>query len=321
MTPKGEIIVNKIKRGHYLRFCSAPVLNQISRKIVLRKYVRNWCKQNREEDQLIVVTYTQNADKIGAIVSLKKPFPDLVIAPIVTDLIDNALEYTSNRRPLKRVQIYLEEKAQKRLFPKIDKYILLTSQMTECIPEAADKYLVMEGVAPWEWIEPRKPDKKDEAVRSLLYTGTFQEFGGLRMLVDAFMLTTDSRFRLVLCGSGVLREYVEKAALSDKRIVYKGRVSHDEVVRLQRNSTMLINPRRPNGGITKYSFPSKPEEYYQYMYTPKDLTQKSLAECINQTLSLPLSVLQEKADAAFKFVAENKNSVAQVQRMIDFLKA
>ena len=160
------------------------------------------------------------------------------------------------------------------------------------------------------------------------------------MLVDAFMLTTDSRFRLVLCGSGVLREYVEKAALSDKRIVYKGRVSHDEVVRLQRNSTMLINPRRPNGGITKYSFPSKtmeymssltpmigyhlegiPEEYYQYMYTPKDLTQKSLAECINQTLSLPLSVLQEKADAAFKFVAENKNSVAQVQRMIDFLKA
>lgn len=339
-TPKGEMVVNNIKRGHYFRYCSAPVINQISRKKVLRKYARNWCGQNREEDRLIVITYTQNADKIGAIIGLKKTFPNLVVAPIVTDLIDNALEFAANRKPLKRVQIYLEEKAQKRFFPKIDKYILLTSQMTECIPEAADKYLVMEGVAPWEWIEPREAEKKDDKVRTLLYTGTFQEFGGLRMLVDAFMQTSNPCFRLVLCGSGALQGYVEKAAQTDKRIVYKGHVSHDEVVRLQRNSTMLINPRRPNGGITKYSFPSKtmeymssltpmigyrlegiPEEYYQYMFTPRNLTQESLTECIDQTLSLPLSVLQEKADDAFKFVAENKNSVAQIKRMIDFLNA
>lgn len=340
LTPKGEMAVNNKMRGHYLRYFSAPVLNQISRKRAFRKYVRNWCEQNREEDHLIVITYTQSADKIGAISNLKKAFPNLVIAPIVTDLIDNALEFADNRKLLKRVQVFLESKAQKRLFPKIDKYILLTRQMRECIPEAADKYMVMEGVAPWAWIEPRVPEKKDDTARSLLYTGTFQEFGGLRMLVDAFMQTSNSCFRLVLCGSGFLQDYVEKAALTDKRIIYKGRVSHDEVVRLQRSSTMLINPRRPNGGITKYSFPSKtmeymssltpmigyhlegiPEEYCPYMYTPKDLTQESLTECINQTLSLPLSVLQEKADAAFEFVAENKNSVAQIKRMITFLKA
>lgn len=340
LTPKGTMAVNNKMRGHYLRYCSAPVLNQISRKIVLKKYVRNWCEQNREEDLLIAITYTHSADKIGAIVSLKKTFTNLVIAPIVTDLIDNALEFAANRKPLKRVQFYLEEKAQKRLFHKIDKYVLLTSQMTECIPEAADKYMVMEGVAPWEWIIPRERDKKDETVRSLLYTGTFQEFGGLRLLVDAFMQTSNPCFRLVLCGSGVLQEYVEEAARTDKRIIYKGRVSHEEVVRLQRSSTLLINPRRPNGGITKYSFPSKtmeymssltpmigyhlegiPEEYYLYMYTPEDLSQESLTECINQTLSLPLGVLQEKADAAFEFVAKNKNSVAQIKRMINFLKA
>lgn len=340
MTPKGEMVVNNIMRGHYLRYCSAPVLNQFSRKRVLRKYVRNWCEQNRVEDKLIVITYTQSADKIGAIVDLKKAFPNLVIAPIVTDLIDNALEFADNRKPLKRVQVYFEEKAQKRLFPMIDKYVLLTSQMTECIPEAADKYMIMEGVAPWEWIEQRAPEMKDETVRSLLYTGTFQEFGGLRMLIDAFMQTSNPRYSLVLCGSGVLKEYVEKASVADKRIIYRGRVSHDEVVRLQRSSTMLINPRRPNGGITKYSFPSKtmeymsshtpmigyhlegiPEEYYPYMYTPNDLSQASLTECINRTLSLPMSVLQEKADAAFEFVSENKNSVAQIKRMVDFLKA
>ena len=193
-------------------------------------------------------------------------------------------------------------------------------------------------MVPWERISPREVVLKEEEVRSLLYTGTFQEFGGLRMLVDSFMQTRDSRFRLILCGDGYLRQYVERAAETDKRIIYKGLVNHDEFVHLQRECTLLINPRRPNGNITKYSFPSKtmeymssltpmigyhlegiPEEFYPYMFTPKDLTQESLTECINTTLSLSLDILQQKAKAAFKFVSENKNSEVQVKRIIEFL--
>ncbi len=337
-TPSGEMKVNGKVKGHYLRYCAAPILNQRTWRLVLKSYVRNWCKANSKEDKLIVICYTQQADRLGAAVELKKQFPNLIVAPIVTDLINNAMDFAANRTFAKRIQVRLEERAEKELFPKVDKFVLLTRQMTECIPEAADKYIVMEGIASWDSIVPRDPLTKSEDIRSLLYTGTFQEFGGLRMLVEAFFKTHDPRFRLVLCGQGVLREYVEKAASADSRIIYKGLVSHEEVVRLQRECAMLINPRRPNGGITKYSFPSKtmeymssltpmigyhlegiPEEYYPFMYTPNDLTEEALTECINKTLSLPLDELQEKANKAYRFVAHNKNSIEQVRRLIEFL--
>lgn len=337
-TPSGEMKVDENVRGHYLRYCAAPVLNQKSWKSALKSYILNWCKANANEDKLIVICYTQQADRLGAAVALKKYFPNLVVAPIVTDLIDNAMDFAANRTFAKRIQVKLEERAERRLFPKVDKFVLLTRQMTECIPEAVDKYIVMEGIASWDSIAPRDPLTKSEDIRSLLYAGTFQEFGGLRMLVDAFLKTKDPRFRLVLCGQGVLKDYVEKASSADSRIIYKGLVSHEDVVRLQRESTILINPRRPNGGITKYSFPSKtmeymssltpmmgyhlegiPEEYYAYMFTPKDLTQEALTDCINNTLSLPLDLLQKKANEAFRFVAHNKNSIEQVRRIIEFL--
>ena len=339
-TPEGPMSVNGKQRGHYLRYCSLPVLNQITKKTVLKRYIRNWCERNKKQERLVVLTYTQESEQLGPAVELKQIYPNLVVAPIVTDLIENALEFKANRKLLKRIQVYLEEKKERGLFPKVDKFILLSNYMTECIPEAEGRYMVMEGVASWKSISKKERASKSDEPRTLLYTGTFQEFGGLRMLVDAFRQTTGNNFRLVLCGNGVLRPYVEEAAVSDNRIIYKGLVSHDEVIRLQRECTLLINPRRPNGGITKYSFPSKtmeymasmtpmigyhlegiPEEYYQHMYTPNDLSQDSLTSCINTTLALPLEMLHHKAEAAFDFVAKHKNSEAQVSRIIDFLNS
>lgn len=46
---------------------------------------------------------------------------------------------------------------------------------------------------------------------------------------------------------------------------------------------------------------------------------EALVECINETLSLPFETLQAKAIAATEFIAENKTSKAQVQRIVDFL--
>lgn len=337
-TPSGEMKVNGNIRGYYLRYCTAPILNQITWKAALKHFVRNWCKENKYEDSLIVICYTQQADRLGAAVELKKQFPNLKVATIVTDLIENAMEFEANRTLVKRIQFFLKAYAEHRILPKVDKYVLLTRQMTECIPEAIGRFMVMEGIAAWKNVAPRETCLKQGVLRSILYTGTFEEFSGLRMLIDAFVNTKDNRFRLIICGNGVLQQYVEEVAAKDNRIIYRGQVSHEEVVRLQRESTILINPRRPNGGITKYSFPSKtmeymssltpmigyhlegiPEEYYEYMYTPKDLTQEALTECINETLSLPFETLQEKANNAFQFVAQNKNSVEQVRRMIEFL--
>lgn len=337
-TPRGEMSVNGKIRGHYLKYCDLPAIKQLSVRRVLRNYISKWCEQNKYEDKLIALVYTQNVSQMGAAIDLKKKYSNLIVAPIVTDLIDNAMDFAANHSLLKCLQVKLEAKGEKKLFPNVDKYILLTSQMTDCIPEAEGKYIVVEGIASEESIISHTEIKKDDEIRTLLYTGTFQEFGGVKFLIEAFRKTTNPKFRLVLCGNGVLKEYVEKSSKEDARIVYKGRLERTEIIKLQQKATLLINPRRPNGGITKYSFPSKtmeymasmtpmigyhlegmPEEYYEHMYTPKDLSVEALAECINETLSLPFETLQAKAIAAAEFIAENKTSKAQVQRIIDFL--
>lgn len=337
-TPYGIIQINGENRGHYLGYYTLPVIKQFSQKLVLKKYIYNWCELNKQEDILAVLSYTQQSEMIGAAIELKPYFRNLVVAPIVTDLIENALDFRANHTFYKRLQNKIEQISEKKIFPKIDRYILLSKYMVESIPYAKGKSIVIEGICAGGRDNIEK--EREEGVRTLLYAGTFQEYGGVKLLIDSFLETSDNRFRLVLCGDGVLRDYVEEAQKKDSRIIYKGKVSHEEVVRLQQSSTLLINPRQPNGSITKYSFPSKtmeymasmtpmigyhlegiPEEYYQHMFTPSDLSQDSLTNCINTTLALPIETLQHKAKDAFAFVTMYKNSETQVRRIIDFLKS
>jgi glycosyltransferase involved in cell wall biosynthesis len=336
-TPKGEMMVNGKSRGHYLSYCDAPAVKQLTQRRVLRKYVRQWCDANRNEDCLGVLTYTQHVEILGAAIDLKNDYPNLIVAPIVTDLIEDALDFASNRTFLKRLQVKMEALEEQKLFPKVDKFVLLTRQMTERIPEAKGKYIVVEGIS------PKKEEKlqfivKSGQPRTLLYTGVLEEYAGIRLLVDAFMNVKRTDISLVICGSGSDESYVRKMMSTDHRIDFRGRVDRDEAVKLQRESTLLINPRQPNGGITKYSFPSKtmeymtsgtpmigyhlegiPEEYYEYMYSPCDVSKESLTKCIYNTLLLSDEDLNEKAKKAYEFVTQKKNSKEQVKRIINFM--
>ena len=336
-TPEGEMMVNGKPRGHYLSYCDAPAVKQLSQRRVLRNYISRWCNANHNEDCLAVLTYTQHVEILGAAIDLKKDFLNLVVVPIITDLIEDALDFASNRTFLKRLQVKIEAKAERNMFPKVDKFVLLTSQMTERIPEALGKYLVVEGIATLKE-KGAQPVFKAEQPRTLLYTGVLEDYAGIRLLVDAFMNVNRSDIQLIICGSGSDEAYVRRAMASDPRIDFRGRVDREEAVKLQRECTLLINPRQPNGGITKYSFPSKtmeymtsgtpmigyhlegiPKEYYEYMYSPCDLSKASLTECIYNALLLSDEDLKEKARKAYEFVTQKKNSKEQVKRIINFM--
>jgi len=106
----------------------------------------------------------------------------------------------------------------------------------------------------------------------------------------------------------------------------------------KQSAMVLINPRRPDGGITKYSFPSKtmeyllsgtpmigyklegiPEEYYSYYYTVNDLNESTLVNAMRDVMSKSQNELNQKARIAFNFIQENKTSKVQVPKIIDFL--
>ena len=152
------------------------------------------------------------------------------------------------------------------------------------------------------------------------------------------MATSDPTYRLILCGSGPITEYINACAKTDSRIENLGRVSREDAVRLQKSVSLLVNPRQPNGGITRYSFPSKtmeymssgtpmigyrlegiPDEYFDFMVVPDDLSVEALTMAIEHELSMPEDCLSEKGEKAKKFIIENKSAKAQVSKIINFM--
>lgn len=322
--------------GEMLSYCNLAVYKTFSIRKKLYLYINDWLLKNYgTDDKIIILTYTPYPPFLKAIKKLKKRFPNIVISSIVTDLVDDMMNYNSNRSLLKRIQCCIEKYETKHLYPYIDKYILLSGHMVEKIPVSKNKNIVVEGIS----VEKDLP-VSDSSGREkfILYTGTLASFSGIRELIDAFHKINDKEIKLVICGSGDLQIDVIRASQSDQRIIYKGLLPRDEAVQLQNQAKVLINPRRPDGEITRYSFPSKtmeylasgtpmigyrlegiPEEYYSYYYTVNDMSEDSLTSCIEEVIALSDDVLKKKAVDAYEFIMNNKTSKIQVKKIIDFL--
>ena len=333
--PPAEIVLNGNVIGKSLKYNTLAFFKQCSIRNVLFSYAKDWCEKNKEEKELHVLVYTTWPEYNIPIIKLKEKYPNIVITTIVTDLIDDALNFDGNKNFLKKLQISYQKRSIKKTYSKIDKYVLLTKYMVEKIPEAQDNNIVVEGIAKVSKIDYVK---KRNDIKQISYTGGLHDFVGIREFVDAFMKTDDPSYRLVICGSGENEKYIKEKCKIDNRIVYKGNVTRDEAVKIQMESLVVVNPRRPDSLITRYSFPSKtmeylssmtpmigyhlegiPEEYYDYMYTPKDLSKDSMTQLINEVLNLPLENLEERAKDARSFIVNNKSSYSQVKRILGFL--
>jgi glycosyltransferase involved in cell wall biosynthesis len=107
------------------------------------------------------------------------------------------------------------------------------------------------------------------------------------------------RFRLIICGVGDSEKEIIDAAKFDDRIVFLGQLPREEVLRIQTEATVLVNPRKNHEEFTKYSFPSKileylsagkpvvaykldgiPDEYDAYLHYPSDESAEALSKKI-----------------------------------------
>ena len=81
------------------------------------------------------------------------------------------------------------------------------------------------------------------------------------MLNSFNLLPTTNNYQLWICGNGDAKDVVEELAKKDSRIKYYGLIPRDEVLKLQQEADLLINPRFSTDEYTLYSFPSKTIEY------------------------------------------------------------
>ena len=132
--------------------------------------------------------------------------------------------------------------------------------------------------------------------------------------------------------------FVEDAVKSDSRIKYWGIMEQKRIFEMQREATLLVNPRNGEAEYTKYSFPSKtmeymasgtptvmyklpglPVDYEEHLVLIPDNSQEAFTAILKEWGSKEQAELDEFGKHARLFILKNKNSEIQAKRLMNFL--
>ena len=148
--------------------------------------------------------------------------------------------------------------------------------------------------------------RRFDGSKTIVYTGTLATKYGVLDLVRAFRLLKDQDCNLIICGSGDADSEIKDYAAADSRIRFLGIVHNELAKTLQNEATVLVNPRKPEGEYTAYSFPSKTMEYletgnivvsYRLPGIPKEYEGKI---CFVEDSSTLQNALQRALDMTFE---------------------
>ena len=307
-------------------FCNITFIKQILSAHACDRSVRRWARN--KGGKKVIICYSENNTLMRAVTSAKLENPEIIAVQVIADIT----EFSGNGKTRKLREIYIN-KENKKNRGSFDKFVLLTKQMKEKLG-IFKPCIVMEGIAP----ERKTNNKIENEYRTILYSGSMNTKYGILKLLEAFTLIQEENYRLILCGLGnaesIIKEYCDK----DPRISYLGKVTHEQVLILQQEVTVLVNPRQNNEEFTKYSFPSKtmeylasgvpvvaykldgiPDEYDAYLNYVEDNSAESLAAKISEICNKEKEDRKEMGRRGAEFVLQNKNAKAQTKRILDFV--
>lgn len=317
-------------------FLNLPLIKNFSRYHYLKSYFKKWALDKSGETK-VVIAYAMTFTFTHILRYLKKLNNDVITCLIVPDL-PQYMNLSNNKNIIynltKSIEIGLIESDIKY----IDSYVLLTEYMRSAL-NINVPYVVIEGIST-NLFDKIKTVPKENGIRTILYSGGLNEKYGVITLIQAFEMLHEKNYRLIICGSGDAESYIKKAAQRDKRIIFKGLLKREEVLELQKNATVLVNPRPNNEEYTMYSFPSKnleylssgtplisyrlsgiPNEYNDYIYFVNDDTEdkNGLFITLKEVLAKSDTELEEKGSRAKEFVLKEKNCVNQTKKMLNMI--
>jgi len=324
---KHSDIYNKKVECNYVSFCNLWGFRNIFRKNSLKKAIENFITE--KDKRKVVLIYSPHTPFLQAAVYAKQKDPSIHICLIVPDLPQymnlnekKSIFYTQ----FKKLDIKMFES----ILGQVDSFILITEHMKDVLKVGNRPYVVVEGAVNDinnydESGQHRKPE--EEKIKTVVYTGTLNKKFGVVSLVKAFHEIDYPDVVLKICGRGDATELINEYVKKDNRIYYLGQLTNEESVRLQRDATVLVNPRSDNEEFTKYSFPFKnmeyllsgkpviafkldgiPDEYDDYIFYFENNTIKSMKNKINEVINLSNQERLEFGSKARKFILENKNT-------------
>lgn len=323
---------SKGKENLNVGFVNLSLYKNCSRFLSMKKAIK---KRFDEKQPQVVIAYAMTTPFVELLSFIKKYYPEIICCLIVPDLpeyMNARLNENKFYKNLKKVQI----KHFKNNLRLVDGYVLLTDNMKEWF-ERKINYVVVEGISlhTQKDIERICSTRKEKVI---MYAGMIEEKYGVLDLAKAFMMVDNPDWQLELYGVGSSLNQITELAKKDRRIQVMGSVSNAQVLKRQREVSLLINPRNDEDEFTKYSFPSKvieymgsgtpmlgyklsgiPEEYSNYYYQLKPGIQ-GMAQSITQVLSYSDYEREEMGKQALRFIVTEKNAKKQCEKIMRMLE-
>ncbi|MDP4152165.1 MAG: glycosyltransferase [Bacillota bacterium] len=314
-------------------YLNITVVKKLSRMLAVRKHIKRWLKKDDGKKKVLII-YAVVSEYLAAAKMIKKLHHKVHVCLIVPDLPAFTDVDKSQGVILNKMAEYKTNNAFRKI-KYIDSFVLLTESMHDYFG-ITKPYIVIEGIT--DGALRNVHEIESDELKTIVYTGTLAKKFGIMELLNAFSKLDGEKFRLAICGDGEARQDILRYAESDDRIRFLGAVSREEALKVQREATLLVNPRRGDEDFTKYSFPSKlieymaaarpvicfklpgiPAEYDDYLCYFEGETPDKMAESMKRILNKSRSELDDIGKKNYKFVSENKNVHIQAQKIIDMI--
>lgn len=219
-----------------------------------------------------------------------------------------------------------------------DGYMFLAEAMNSYLNLHNKPYIIIEGFADNQAkvFDAGVIEKSNPKV--IMYAGGTHRQYGLPMLVDAFTSIQTNDWNLHIYGQGNYDTELRKVCEKDHRIKFWGLKPNAEIIRAQREATLLVNPRPTHEEFVKYSFPSKtmecmasgtpllttkipsmPADYYDHVYLIEDESATGFVSTLMRVMSYGEKELEEKGRGASQFVLRNKNNIMRARDFYQFI--
>ena len=321
--------------GQNVGFLNFIGLKNIFRYRLVKKKLLHWIKQS-EDPEKVVIVYAMHTPFLQACVDVKlHQAPDLKIVLIVPDLPEFMSDSKSTLyNILKNADI---ERLHKLCF-NVDGFVLLSKHMSDRLPIEQKPFTIVEGI--FNNVHDDVSVLHNSSEKYILYTGTLAKRYGVMNLVKAFHSIDIKNVYLYICGAGDSQDDIIAYTKVDHRIKYKGQLPRKDILLLQKNAFLLVNPRTPEGEFTKYSFPSKtmeylasgtptliyalpgiPKEYFDYCFTVEKTGVENLAFKLKSILEMDEVYLRKLGLSARNFVLREKTPIPQCKKVIQLINS
>jgi len=329
---KGCNFFGSTYEGKCVSFFNTPIIS--FKRRILTNEILKW--YNQTSGGKCIIIYSLINELMCAAIEVKKLYPDLVICQIVTDLP----EFMNANKVYKLLVLKKRnDKSVKNNVKFVDSFVVLTSFMVDRLDVRHKPFLVLEGIYNSSINDSKKSFKESFDHKVILYTGALAKKYGILKLVGAFSLITDENCRLWICGGGECVDEIVLRSRSDERIKYWGLLPANDILSMQKEATVLVNPRPAGDQYTKYSFPSKtmeylasgtpvvmykldgvPKEYFDFCFVPNDDSVTELKNTLQMVCSMSLEERRKFGSSAREYILNNKNHCVQTKKILNLIE-